>query len=382
MLDCPTFSAGLPERFPSACWTARVLAGGNARTIGQRTLEQTEGRLHRLILTTSHWSRHIRKFTCWTARLSLLDCPTVFGRYLRNPCSLDQLDCTVVIGRLGRTFMYGGFMYLRRLGKKLDFWAGAAGRNQGNLTVQVYPFFPQNLFGRYLKNGWCRSIPLHRRGRTTREQTEGRLGRSILTTSHWFGHIGKFTCWTARRFSAGLPECFPAACWSARVSAGRNARTIGHRTMEQTEGRLHRLILTTSHWSRHIRKFACWTARLFSAGLPDGFWAKSPKPVKSRSIRLHRRVRTARTHIYVWGVHGPQTHRKKVRFLSGRWRPDQGKLTVEVGPDSGRFSRRGFSGDIYKTGGVHQFYCTVVVGRLGRNRETLTSLDSDDQSLI
>jgi hypothetical protein len=54
MLDCPTFSAGLPERFPSACWTARVLAGRNARTIGQRTLEQTEGRLHRLILTTSH----------------------------------------------------------------------------------------------------------------------------------------------------------------------------------------------------------------------------------------------------------------------------------------------------------------------------------------
>ena len=108
----------------------------------------------------------------------------------------------------------------------------------------------------------------------------------------------------------------------------------------------------------------------------------SPKPVESRSIRLHRRDRTARTHIYVWGVHGPQTLRKKVRILSGRWRPNQGKLTIEVGLDSGRFSRRGFSGDIYKTGGVHQFYCTVVVGRLGRNRETLTSLDSDDQSLI
>jgi len=45
-------------------------------------------------------------------------------------------------------------MDLRRLEKKLDFSAGAAGRNQGNLTVQVYPFFPQNVFRRYLKNGW------------------------------------------------------------------------------------------------------------------------------------------------------------------------------------------------------------------------------------
>jgi len=51
----------------------------------------------------------------------MLDCPTVFGRYLRNPWSLDQFDCTVVIGRLGRTFMYGGSMDLRRLEKKLDF---------------------------------------------------------------------------------------------------------------------------------------------------------------------------------------------------------------------------------------------------------------------
>jgi hypothetical protein len=51
----------------------------------------------------------------------LLDCPTVFRRYLQNPWSLDQFDCTVVIGRLGRTFMYGGSMDLRRLEKKLDF---------------------------------------------------------------------------------------------------------------------------------------------------------------------------------------------------------------------------------------------------------------------
>jgi hypothetical protein len=51
----------------------------------------------------------------------MLDCPTVFGRCLQNLWSLDQFDCTVVIGRLGRTFMYGGFMELRRLEKKLDF---------------------------------------------------------------------------------------------------------------------------------------------------------------------------------------------------------------------------------------------------------------------
>jgi hypothetical protein len=73
---------------------------------------------------------------------------------------------------------------------------------------------------------------------------------------------------------------------------------------------------------------------------------------------------------------------KKLEFRAGAAGRNQGKLTVEVGPDSGRFSRRGFSGEISKTGGVDQFHCIVVVGRLGRNRETLRSFDSDDQSLI